>query len=72
MSGDDIPTAVWKGELIICGFHIRCAVLDDGRRVLNADDIYDFLNTDHFPTHEEAHSIARFIRGFDGITNFTR
>ena len=62
---ENIPKAVWEGELNICGVKIRCAVLDDGRRVFNADDIHEFFNSEHIPTKEEADSLARFARGYD-------
>lgn len=35
--------ATMKGELNFLGFKFRCYVLNDGQRVLNADDVEKFF-----------------------------
>jgi len=36
---DRIPKAVWEGEFVIFGVRLRCYVLDDKNRLINADDV---------------------------------
>jgi hypothetical protein len=39
----DLPVAVWTGEFTLFGVTLRCHVLDDGRRIIDADDIAELL-----------------------------
>jgi hypothetical protein len=34
---------VWEGTFTVFGVTLHCAVLNDGRRVINADDVERFL-----------------------------
>lgn len=35
----DMPTSVWSGSFVIFGIEIKCHVLDDGQRIIEADSI---------------------------------
>lgn len=37
------PEAVWEGSFIIFGKTLRCYVLDNGQRIINAEDLEDFF-----------------------------
>lgn len=41
---EKLPIAVWEGEIM----GVRVAVLDDGRRVINADDVEALFAGDRF------------------------
>ncbi len=34
-----LPRAVWEGTFTLYGVPVRCAVLDNGQRVLHAEDV---------------------------------
>ena len=41
--GGDIPFAIREDVLDICCIKLRVAVLNDGRRVINSDDLIEFF-----------------------------
>ena len=46
MSKDEIPTAVREDTIEICGATFRVYVLDNGQRVVDADDVNNFFFKD--------------------------
>jgi hypothetical protein len=40
----DIPTAVWSGSFSVFGVELKCHVLDNGQRIIEADSMADFFN----------------------------
>ncbi len=40
----DIPKSVWSGSFNVFGVELKCHVLDNGQRVIEADSMADFLN----------------------------
>jgi hypothetical protein len=40
---DQLPTSVWQGEFSVCGVAMKCHVLSDGRRIIEAESIAAFL-----------------------------
>lgn len=44
MTTEDMPKAVWEGTFRIFGIDVRCAVLDNGKRVVNGDDFLQVLS----------------------------
>jgi len=40
----ELPRAIWEGTFTIGGCQLRCAVLDDGRRVISSVDLAEFLD----------------------------
>lgn len=61
----ELPHAVWEGTFTLGGFTIRCSVLDDGRRVINAEDLDAFFMGDYAEalTDAEAQEFAKWSRG---------
>jgi hypothetical protein len=61
------PKAVWEGEIIIMGIRVRAFVLDDGRRIIDAESMAQFLDRlatpgASLPSEREAAELARFLR----------
>lgn len=62
----DLPHAIGEGELFLCGIRIRTAVLDDGRRIINAEDVHALfaaMQSGISPSPEEAHAYAMWSHG---------
>ncbi len=59
------PKAIWQGSFTILGVKLRCYVLDDGRRVINADDIAKLFGEDHLGTDQKGDldAFAKWQRG---------
>lgn len=36
---ESIPRAIWEGTFKLFGVELRCYVLDDGARIINAEDV---------------------------------
>lgn len=63
---DDVPAATMAGELTLSGVSVRVYVLDDGRRILDAEDVHAVFAAwaDGVPVDEvEAKAFARALRG---------
>lgn len=39
MTEDNTPVSVWSGSFHILGVDVRCHVLDDGQRIIEADSM---------------------------------
>ena len=63
----ELPTAVWSGVFTLWGIELRCYVLDDGQRIINADDFQKFVDAvaDGTPMADDADlmAFARWQRG---------
>ena len=35
----NIPTTVWEGSFVLFGVEIKCAVLDNGQRIITAESV---------------------------------
>lgn len=63
---DNVPVGNWVGTLTIFGVDLRCYVLDDGRRVISAEDMgklwgaIDDPNAPR-PTEAELEALGRFL-----------
>lgn len=67
---ENIPTAIRTGKLELSGVTLRVHVLDDGRRVINADDMNAlFLAWEQgsVPSEDEAQALARFIHELGAV-----
>lgn len=66
-----IPKAVWTGTFNIFGFEMKCAVLDDGQRVIDAEGLEGFLSAMEAGTldpnlhHPDEDRFYRWIHGED-------
>lgn len=61
----ELPKAVYSSELVICGVTLKCHVLDDGQRVIEADGVealFKAFEDGLMPTEEEAMQLARVVR----------
>ena len=58
MKEDDIPKSVWQGSFPLFGVELKCHVLDNGERVLEADSVVAFFKGMNSPdtTIDEAES----------------
>lgn len=39
-----IPKAIWEGEFSIAGVPLKCAVLEDGSRIIEAESFRNFID----------------------------
>jgi hypothetical protein len=39
----DIPVAVWSGTFTVFGVEMKCHVLDNGQRIIEADSLQNFF-----------------------------
>jgi hypothetical protein len=65
-TAERLPTAVHSSTLKLSGVELRCHVLDDGRRIIDADDLARLFEAwgNDVPLHlDEVEQIAAFIRG---------
>lgn len=63
MTEDQIPVAVWSGTFRVIGVDLRCHVLADGRRIVNADDVARmFAAADGEATEAEVAQLEAFLR----------
>ncbi len=40
---DELPKAVWEGSFTLFGVKLRCAVLENGQRIVEAESFHAFL-----------------------------
>jgi hypothetical protein len=59
------PQAVWSGSFRIFGVEVKCHVLDDGRRIIEADSMDQLLGAITAPgsdlTDEDREALAGFL-----------
>lgn len=67
MTTEEIPKAVWEGMFRVFGINVRCAVLDNGKRVINGDDLLQVLsgNSDTL-SHDDLDEFIKWQAG-EGI-----
>lgn len=41
---NDLPKSVWSGSFNVFGVELKCHMLDNGLRIIDADSIDKFLN----------------------------
>lgn len=44
MNAPDVPTSIWQGTFTILGVTLRCHVLRDGQRIIEADSVAALLH----------------------------
>jgi hypothetical protein len=65
----DTPVSVWQGEMTLLGVTLHVHVLDDGTRIIEAQDMAAFLEAmerDRVVDEDEMAAFARWLRGTDG------
>ncbi len=40
----NLPKSIWEGSFKVFGVELKCHVLDDGRRIIEADSVADLLD----------------------------
>jgi hypothetical protein len=58
-----LPTAVWQSKIVIGGKDIRVYVLEDGRRIVDADDLGNAFAAGAQPCEAEAVMMGKFTMG---------
>ena len=75
MKPDKIPRAVRSSELDIMGIKVKCFVLDNGKRVFEAESFKMFLekffSNESQPTKEDIEKIACMSTGIEYIPKKT-
>lgn len=64
MSDERLPQATHEGELALAGVRLRTYQLDDGRRVIHADDIHalvDALAAMNGPIGDELQELSEWL-----------
>lgn len=64
-----IPKAVWEGDIDIMGIKLKCFVLDDGRRIIDANSMAEFIAAMADPSQQMAPDdiieMVKFLRSDD-------
>jgi hypothetical protein len=65
---DNLPQAVWSGVIKIAGLELKCHVLEDGRRIIEADSLNAFLEAlgndgDFSVKSEDLREFAQWMQG---------
>lgn len=63
------PVSVWQGELNLLGVTLHVHVLDNGQRIIEADDMHAFMEAMASGAEfdeAEATTFARWMHGLDG------
>ena len=64
---NDLPKATWEGEFTIAGITLHCYVLDNGQRIVNAEDIDRLIDGVTAPLEANRDDLDRFARWMHGI-----
>lgn len=64
---DKLPTAVWSGSFNLFGVSVNCHVLDDGRRIIDADSFREMLDAMHSGNVPQEESLMEFAKWLKGI-----
>ncbi|MEN6375495.1 MAG: hypothetical protein ABFD75_12075 [Smithella sp.] len=63
----DLPKVIWDGTIGIYGITLRCYILENKQRLIDAEDVGVFLEvstkTDLKPTQREIDQLAKFLFG---------
>ncbi len=59
---NELPKSVWTGEIDVAGYKMKVHVLNDGRRVIEADSLNSFFDNS-YSTKSELDELAEFCSG---------
>lgn len=65
----ETPVSVWQGEMRLLGVTLHCHVLDDGTRIIEAQDmaaLLEAMERGGRADEDEMAAFARWMRGGDG------
>ena len=57
---EDMPQTVWEGSFTIFGVEVKCYVLDDGQRIVDAESMAALIEAMDAPLVEELGDIEEF------------
>jgi hypothetical protein len=58
----DLPVSVWSGEFTLFGVTLHCHVLDNGQRIIDADDIAKLLSAEPIdPDHADMDDLQELL-----------
>jgi hypothetical protein len=62
----DIPKSVWSGSFNVFGVELKCRVLNNGQRIIEADSMADFFNSlaDDADAVAEDPNLEEFVKWF--------
>jgi hypothetical protein len=64
---EKLPQVVSEGSIDIIGMKLRCYILDNGKRIIDAEDVDNFfsrLSNENIDfTTEDAQKLAKFVKG---------
>jgi hypothetical protein len=63
---DTTPKSVWSGTFRIFGVDVRCHVLDDGQRIIEADSVAELIEAMEAPDNRDIGDIENFHKWQDG------
>jgi len=62
-----LPKAIWSGSFFLGGVEMKCHVLDNGMRIIDAESIEAFFRSAEEgifnPTEEESINLGKWIKG---------
>ena len=61
MTGD-IPRSVWSGSFVVFGVELKCHVLDNGQRIIEAESVAAFLEALASPDKPDIGDMDGFTR----------
>ena len=61
------PVSVWQGELNLLGVTLHVHVLDNGQRIIEADDMYAFMEAMASGAEVDQDEAAAFARWMHGL-----
>ncbi len=70
------PKAIWEGVIVVAGLSLKCFVLDDGRRIIDADSLARFMEwmasdqENKTTDRNDFIEMVKFCRG-DGIPQYS-
>lgn len=66
MTDTEIPHAIWEGSMAVMGITLKCFVLSDGRRMIDADDtarFFECIADGANVLDSDIDELVRFLRG---------
>ncbi len=63
------PRSVWSGSFHILGVEVKCHILSDGQRIIEADSMHSLLEAmaSSEPTEIDPNAMQGFLKWRDGI-----
>jgi hypothetical protein len=67
-TNDDIPESVWEGTFSLFGVDVRCHILGDGGRIIEAEsmrDLFEAMSTAKPDVQVKLDGFIRWMNGMD-------